>query len=211
MVACLLPIIAQSGQSLVVQVCLIVHLTIQHPTDYSPVGFQPGWFQGHAVAFIYVNIGITGPDMLAPPNMSHNVVPPFQIVGPSNSAYNGSVCLPQVPLPASTGLQIGDNITIQLVQSAQHGAALYSVCLRPLCPRRNNNADLLQCVDVTLADPADVAPVTADNCVNTSNIGINYLYTTSALTSGSFPTSRPSMIMTFWTLMIAITGALTLF
>jgi len=88
---------------------------------------QPGWFPGHSVAFIYVNIGIQGPGDLAPPNMSHNVVAPFQITGPSNVLYNGTFCLPQVPLPANTSLQVGDNITIQVVESAQHGAALYNV------------------------------------------------------------------------------------
>lgn len=88
---------------------------------------QPGWFPGHSVAFIYVNIGIQGPGDLAPPNMSHNVVPPFQITGPNNNFYNGTFCLPQVPLPANTSLQVGQNITIQVVESAQHGAALYNV------------------------------------------------------------------------------------
>lgn len=59
--------------------------------------------------------------------MSMNVVPPFQIVGPSNDMYNGTVCLPQVPLPAKANLKVGDNITIQVVESAQHGAGLYNV------------------------------------------------------------------------------------
>jgi len=82
---------------------------------------------GHSIAFIYINIGFAGPGQLAPPNMSHPVVPPFQIVGPTNEAYDGTVCIPHVPLPAHTDFQVGDNITIQIVESAQHGAALYNV------------------------------------------------------------------------------------
>lgn len=91
------------------------------------LGFQPGWFPGHAYALIYVNIGIQGPGDLAPPNMSHPVVPPFQLVGPNNTMYPGQVCLPQVGMPANLSLKVGDNITIQVIETAQHGAALYSV------------------------------------------------------------------------------------
>jgi len=97
------------------------------PVNGGAVAFQPGWFPGHSVAFIYVNMGIQEPGFLAPPNMSHNVVPPFQIVGPSNNQYPGTVCLPQVPMPANISFEVGDNITLQVVESAQHGAALFSV------------------------------------------------------------------------------------
>jgi hypothetical protein len=94
------------------------------PLTGGAVGFQPGWFQGHSSAFIYINLGIG----TLPTNMSLNMVPVFQIVGPTNSAYsNESLCLPQVPLPAGYNPQIGDNATIQVVENAQHGAALYSV------------------------------------------------------------------------------------
>ncbi len=41
--------------------------------------------------------------------------------------YNGSVCFPQVPLPANFTAEIGKNATIQIVEAAQHGAALYNV------------------------------------------------------------------------------------
>lgn len=97
------------------------------PVVGGAVAFQPGWFPGHRVGFIYVNIGITLPGELAPRNMSFNVVPPFQIVGPSNEMYDGTICLPQVPLPANANLKVGDNITIQVVETAQHGASLYNV------------------------------------------------------------------------------------
>jgi len=60
--------------------------------------------------------------------MSHNVVPSFAIRGPSNVQYPGTICLPQVPLPANVSFNIGDNITIQVIELAQHGAAIYNVC-----------------------------------------------------------------------------------
>lgn len=94
------------------------------PTTGGAVSFQPGWAEGHSTAFIYVNMGFG----TIPPNYSHPVVPVFEIVGPSNNEYsNQSVCLPQVPLPANITVKPGDNATIQVVEAAKHGAALYSV------------------------------------------------------------------------------------
>lgn len=94
------------------------------PITGGAVGVQPGWFQGHKTAFFYINMGY-GTD---PPNMSFPMVPVFQIVGPSKDFYNGSFCLPQVPLP-STGppVRVGDNATIQVIETAIHGASLYNV------------------------------------------------------------------------------------
>jgi hypothetical protein len=60
--------------------------------------------------------------------MSFPMVPVFQIGGPSKNPYPGTFCLPQVPLPANTTVNVGDNATIQVVETAIHGAALYSVC-----------------------------------------------------------------------------------
>ncbi|KAL8345932.1 hypothetical protein RB598_000041 [Gaeumannomyces tritici] len=64
------------------------------------VALQPGWFQGHDSATIYVNLGIgnEAPDG-GPLNMSLAMAPPFGIVGPSKNPYPGTICLPQVPLP----------------------------------------------------------------------------------------------------------------
>lgn len=103
------------------------------PTTGGAIAFQPGWFQGHATAFMYVNLGFgtDGPDG-GPPNMSFPMVSPFQILGPSKNPYPGTVCLPEVPLPANTTVQPGDNATIQVVEIAVHGAALFSVSLWPL-------------------------------------------------------------------------------
>lgn len=55
--------------------------------------------------------------------------PMFGITGPNNSFYNGSICLPFVPLPVNYTAVVGQNATIQIVEAAQHGAALYNVCL----------------------------------------------------------------------------------
>jgi hypothetical protein len=100
------------------------------PTLGGAVAFQPGWFQGHNTAFLYINLGFgtDGPDG-GPPNMSFPMVAPFQILGPSKNPYPGTVCLPQVPLPANTVVNPGDNATIQVVELAQHGASLFSVSL----------------------------------------------------------------------------------
>ncbi|KAK5134214.1 hypothetical protein LTR08_006874 [Meristemomyces frigidus] len=137
------------------------------PVSGGAVSVQPGWFPGHSKAFFYVNIGIQEPGQLAPPNMSHPVVPPFQITGPSNLEYAGQFCLPQVGMPVNISLTVGQNITLQVVEAAQHGAALYS------------------CVDITLADDndPDLVPVTPQNCFNSSDIGFNLLFTTKSLTA----------------------------
>lgn len=88
---------------------------------------QPNLPLGHKTATFYINIGINGPGEVAPPNMSHPVVPAFQITGPVNTAYPGTFCLPQVPLVPDLTFNIGDNITIQVIETAQHGAAIYNV------------------------------------------------------------------------------------
>lgn len=103
------------------------------PTRGGAVAFQPGWFRGHETAFAYVNMGFgdDGPDG-GPANMTQPVVPMFQILGPTNNPFPGTICLPQVPLPKNTTVKAGDKATIQVVELAVHGAALYSV--RPSSP-----------------------------------------------------------------------------
>lgn len=93
------------------------------PVDGGAVSFQPGWFSGHKSALIYINLGLG----THPLNMSHPMVPVFQLTGPTNDAYPGTFCLPQVPLPPNITVNAGDNATIQIVETAAHGAALYSV------------------------------------------------------------------------------------
>lgn len=102
------------------------------PVNGGAIAIQPGWFQGHATAFFYINLGFgtNGPDN-GPPNMSFPMVPVFQITGPSKGPYPGTFCLPQVPLPANTTVNVGDNATIQIVETAVHGAALFNVSSKP--------------------------------------------------------------------------------
>jgi len=137
------------------------------PIKGGAIAIQPGWFPGHSLAFFYINLGYG----TEPLNMSHNMVPVFQIVGPSNLEYPGTFCLPQVPLPANFTPNIGDNATIQVVEAAQHGAALYN------------------CVDITFADPSEVAEVNSSNCFNSTapgqNIGFNLVFTSKSLQSAA--------------------------
>lgn len=93
------------------------------PVTGGAVGIQPGWFPGHSSAFMYINLGHD----TAPANFSMIMQPVFGIVGPSNDMYPGSICLPQVPLPVNYTAVIGHNATIQIIEIAQHGAALYNV------------------------------------------------------------------------------------
>lgn len=166
------------------------------PMGGGSLAYQPGWFQGHSTALMYVNLGYG----TEPPNMSNPMVPPFQIIGPSKTPYAGSVCLTQIPLPAGAAVQAGDNATIQLVETALHGAALYSVrgpCLplptqaRPslVWPRwgLQPEADLRQCVDITFVEDDDsrLPQVNETNCQNTSDIGFADVYTITTKPSGA--------------------------
>lgn len=95
------------------------------PVTGGAVGVQPGWFPGHSTALFYINLG----EGTIPLNYSRPMQPVFQITGPNNLQYDGSWCLPQVPLPVNFTANIGDNATIQIIETAQHGAALYNVCI----------------------------------------------------------------------------------
>ncbi|KAI0132983.1 hypothetical protein BJ170DRAFT_700647 [Xylariales sp. AK1849] len=113
------------------------------------VSLQPSSFAGHEHALIYMNIGFGD----IPANYSVPLWPRLEIVGPSNSPYPGTICLPEVPVPSSYDVKPGDNATIQVVEAAVHGAAMYS------------------CVDVILVeDPKDVNPVNETTCFNSTSI-----------------------------------------
>lgn len=84
---------------------------------------MPGWNAGHPSAYFYVNMGYGS----QPPNMTNIMLPVFQMTGPSRDPYPGTFCLTQVPLPVNSSLKAGDNATIQVIQVALHGAALYNV------------------------------------------------------------------------------------
>lgn len=147
------------------------------PIGGGAIAVQPGWFQGHATAFFYINMGFgtDGPDG-GPANMSFPMVPVFQITGPSKGPYPGTFCLPQVPLPANTTVKAGDNATIQIVETAVHGAALFN------------------CVDITFADPKDVPEVNKSNCFNSSDIGFNAVYSTADDSSAAPPLLSTSSV-----------------
>ncbi|KAK5123734.1 hypothetical protein LTR85_002370 [Meristemomyces frigidus] len=167
------------------------------PVSGGALSVQPGWFPGHSKALFYVNIGIQLEGQAAPPNMSHPVVPAFQITGPDNNEYPGQFCLPQIGMPANVSLQVGQNITLQVVEAAQHGAALYS------------------CVDLTLVANNDprIEEVTPQNCYNSSDIGFNLVFTTQSLTStgktsGSSRMVAPTMLGILALAFVAMGGAL---
>jgi len=143
------------------------------PIRGGAVAIQPGWFQGHATAFFYINLGYG----TVPPNMSNPMVPAFQIVGPTRNPYPGTFCLPQVPLPVNASVNVGDNATIQVIETAVHGAALYN------------------CVDITFAEPEDVPEVNETNCFNSTDIGFQLVFTTTALASAGVPVISASYNM----------------
>jgi hypothetical protein len=93
--------------------------------------------------------------------MSNPMIAPFQIMGPTNGPYPGTVCFPQVPLPKNATVKAGDKATIQIVEIAVHGAALYS------------------CVDIEFVEPGDekLEEVNEDNCFNSTELGFAEMYT----------------------------------
>ncbi|KAF2015581.1 hypothetical protein BU24DRAFT_180833 [Aaosphaeria arxii CBS 175.79] len=151
------------------------------PLQGGAISIQPGWFPGHSLAQFYINMGFGN----EPLNYSHAMLPVFQITGPANVQYNGSFCLPQVPLPANYTPSIGDNATIQVIELAQHGAALYN------------------CADITFADPKDVPEVNSSNCFNSTQenerIGFQLLYATT-----SSPADRAIVVNAFAALAVPI-------
>lgn len=168
------------------------------PTKGGAIAFQPGWFQGHQTAMIYINLGFgtEGPGFGhtgGPPNMSFPMITPFQILGPSKNPYPGTVCLPQVPLPAGAEVKAGDNATIQIVELAVHGAALYSVRKRHSPFLRTcrkffslTTMENKQCVDITFVEPGDsrLAEVNETNCFNTTEIGFADVFSLTLRASG---------------------------
>lgn len=94
------------------------------PVEGGSIGIEPGWFPGHPTAYMHVNIGFGN----NPQNMTTVMVPMFQINGPSREPYPGlGLCLNRIPLPVNHTAVVGQNATIQVVESAVHGAALYNV------------------------------------------------------------------------------------
>lgn len=155
------------------------------PVKGGAIAFQPGWFSGHSSAFMYFNLGIGN----NPDNYSFVMQNGLNIIGPSKEPWPGTFCLPQVPLPAGLNVNVGDNATIQVIETALHGAALYN------------------CVDITFAEPEDVEEVTEDNCFNSTQIQYNLIFTTNALQQSS--STRPS-IPTFATVSLLVAALLSI-
>ncbi|GFP52861.1 hypothetical protein ACSS6W_000267 [Trichoderma asperelloides] len=158
------------------------------PTTGGAVSFQPGWFRGHLQAQLQINLGYgtDGPDG-GPPNMSNIMLKPFMLLGPTNNPYPGTVCLPQVPLPVGANVKAGDMATIQVVELAQHGAALYS------------------CVDIIFAEPGDprIPIVNETNCFNSTQFGFAQIYTVTTKNPvldivASTTTSAASLLRNDW-------------
>jgi len=143
------------------------------PIKGGAIAFQPGWFSGHSSAFMYFNLGLGN----NPANYSFVMQNGLNIVGPSKEPWPGTFCLPQVPLPAGLQVNVGDNATIQVIETALHGAALYN------------------CVDITFAEPEDVPEVNEQNCFNASQISSNLIFTTEALASDSTMAHVPLVAM----------------
>ncbi|KAI8201526.1 hypothetical protein K4K52_007133 [Colletotrichum sp. SAR 10_76] len=121
------------------------------PLEGGAIAVQPGYNSGHQSALMYVNIGLGE----VPSNFTTVMVPMFHLTGPTNDAYDGTVCLPHVPLPRSVEPREGDLATIQVVQAARHGGALFS------------------CVDIIFTgDESKIASVNDSNCFNSSGLNI---------------------------------------
>ncbi|KAH6647539.1 hypothetical protein BKA67DRAFT_539396 [Truncatella angustata] len=125
------------------------------PMSGGALAFQPGLQAGHSKALIYINLGLG----TTPANYSQVMVPVFNIDGPTNAEYQDGICLANVPLPAGVTVSPGDNATIQIVEAAKHGAALYS------------------CVDITFVETSEGAPLSSDGCTNSSSISFSAVST----------------------------------
>jgi hypothetical protein len=148
------------------------------PIKGGAIAIQPGWFPGHSSAQFYFNMGYGN----EPLNYSHAITN-FAITGPSNVQYEGTFCMPQVPLPTGYEPKVGDNATIQVIELAQHGASLFNVSIVSIVTKVQALTKH-QCVDITFAEPEQVEPVTPQNCFNSTQpdqkIGFQMLYTTTS-------------------------------
>jgi hypothetical protein len=153
------------------------------PISGGAVAFQPGWFQGHSTAFIYINMGFG----TIPPNMSNVIMNGIQLIGPTNNPYPGTWCFPQLSLPANHTAKVGDNATIQLIEAAKHGAALYN------------------CVDITFEEDGhpDIPEVNSSNCFNSSQIQYDLVFSTTSLSEDTSAASTISSGFGWMTILLA--------
>lgn len=77
-----------------------------------------------------------------------------------------------------SGLRVGDNATIQVIQVALHGGALYN------------------CADVTFVESEEESDKLEDErCVNTTTIGFNQVYTTRSKSAGVRSVGGPAGVL----------------
>ncbi|KAI5791927.1 hypothetical protein EDC01DRAFT_101862 [Geopyxis carbonaria] len=142
------------------------------PVTGGALSIIPGWNAGHPTSFFYINMGYG----TSPPNMTNIMNPVFQITGPSKDPFPGSFCFPNLPLPKNNTIKVGDNATIQVIQVALHGASLYN------------------CADITFVEPEDADPIPEGMCdTNSSTIGFNLVYSTSAALPSMAPLALSSL------------------
>lgn len=131
-------------------------------TEGGALAFQPGWFSGHETAFLYVNIGLDkdGPDG-GPMNFTTPLAAPWQLLGPSNGPYPGTLCLKDIKVPKEYGVKAGDLATIQVVELAAHGGSLFG------------------CSDIEFVEPGDkrIPPLNDTVCFNETTFGAAEIHT----------------------------------
>jgi hypothetical protein len=102
------------------------------PSTGGAIAFKPSFLEGQPTAQIFINLGLgtdyINSDQLQLNNMNISMVSQLGIQGLSGSTpFSSTVCLPHVPLAASVNVKSGDLATIQLIQLAVNGDAMYSV------------------------------------------------------------------------------------
>ncbi|RDW78501.1 hypothetical protein BP5796_06353 [Coleophoma crateriformis] len=100
----------------------------------------------HPWTYIFVNLGL-GTDY---PIFNISLTPQFL-----NETGNGTLCLPQIVLPASVTPIDGQNASIQVVTFGATGSALYN------------------CADITFSSTATA--LSSDTCANSSNVAVSYV------------------------------------
>ncbi|RDW84639.1 hypothetical protein BP6252_02229 [Coleophoma cylindrospora] len=100
----------------------------------------------HPWTYIFVNLGL-GTNY---PIFNISLTPQFL-----NETGNGTLCLPQIVLPASVTPVDGQNASIQVVTFGATGSALYN------------------CADITFSSNATT--LSSDTCANSSNVAVSYV------------------------------------
>lgn len=153
------------------------------PISGGAIAFQPGHNAGHSTAFIYINMFVGNNNTLETGNYFNiSIKPVFQIVAPNNTneAFDSTICFQSnyFTVPNTTVIEPGTNATIQIIELAKNGNALYS------------------CSDITFEDPALVPVVGKDVCFNDTGFGIQEVFTTKSLSVSSANTmDQPTLLM----------------